>query len=50
MYNLTEDPGETNDLSSKYPQRVEDMVGVWKQYEEDNEILDVALDLADKVK
>jgi arylsulfatase len=50
LYNLKEDPGELDDLGSQYPQRVEDMVGLWEQYKEENEILDIALDLSDKVK
>ena len=46
LFNLAEDPAEINDLSSKYPERVEDMVKKWEQYKEDNTVLDAALDLS----
>lgn len=50
LYNLKEDPAEINDLSSEYPQKVEKMVALWEQYKEDNSVLDISLDLADRVK
>jgi len=50
LYNLIEDPAELNDLSSEHPQKVEDMVALWEQYRDDNAVLDISLDLADKVK
>ena len=46
LYNLAEDPAEINDLSSKYPERVGEMVKKWGQYKEDNTVLDVSLDLS----
>lgn len=46
LYNLAEDPAELNNLSSMYPDKVEDMVERWEQYKEDNTVLDVALDLS----
>ena len=46
LYNLAEDPAEINDLSSKYPEKVGEMVKRWEQYKEYNTVLDVALDLS----
>jgi arylsulfatase len=46
LYNLAEDPAESNDLSSRYPEKVEEMVNSWEQYKEDNRVLDVSLDLS----
>lgn len=45
LYNIAEDPAELDDLSSKYPEKVEDMVERWEQYKDNNTVLDVALDL-----
>jgi len=49
LYDLAEDPAESNDLSSKYPEMVEDMVKKWEQYKEDNTVLDIALDLSRRI-
>ena len=46
LFNLAEDPAEINDLSSKYPDKVEDMVERWELYKENNAVLDAALDLS----
>jgi arylsulfatase len=46
LYNLAEDPAESNDLSSRYPEKVAEMVNSWEQYKEDNRVLDVSLDLS----
>jgi arylsulfatase len=46
LYNLAEDPSETNNLSSQHPDRVTAMVKSWEEYKEDNAVLDVALDLS----
>jgi len=46
LYNLAEDPSEMHDLSSEYPEKVEEMVKKWEQYKEDNSVLDAALDLS----
>ena len=45
LYNLAEDPAESNNLSSEYPERVDAMVELWEQYKADNLVLDTALDL-----
>jgi arylsulfatase len=50
LFNLQHDPGEMNDLSSEHPDRVETMVAMWEQYKADNTVLDISLDLAEKVK
>ena len=50
LYNLKEDPAELNDLSSEYPQKIENMVALWVQHRDDNRVLDISLDLVNKVK
>jgi arylsulfatase len=46
LYNLADDPEEMNDLGGEHPERLEEMVAMWKQYKIDNEVLDISLDLA----
>ena len=46
LYNLAEDPSESNNLSSQHPDRVAAMAKSWEQYKEDNAVLDVSLDLS----
>jgi arylsulfatase len=50
LYNLKENPAETNDLSSEYPQIVEEMVALWEQYKEENTVLDISYDLSGAVE
>ncbi len=50
LYKLSEDPGELNDLSSEYPERVADMVAKWEQYKNDNIVLDISLDMSRMVE
>jgi arylsulfatase len=50
LYNLKQDPGEIEDLSSEYSEKVEEMVALWEQYKEDNMILDISYDLSDAVE
>ena len=50
LYNLKQDPGEIEDLSSEYPEKVEEMVALWARYSEDNSVLDISYDLSDAVK
>jgi arylsulfatase len=50
LYDLKKDPGETQDLSSDYPEKVEEMVALWEQYSEDNSVLDISYDLSDAVE
>jgi arylsulfatase len=50
LFNLKQDPGEVADLSAQHPEKLEEMVGLWEQYKTDNGVLDISLDLSDKVK
>ena len=50
LYNLKQDPGEIEDLSSENPEKVEEMVALWEQYKEDNMVLDISYDLSDAVE
>jgi arylsulfatase len=50
LFNLREDPAEMNDLSGEYPEKLAEMIALWELYKEDNGVLDVALDLAEKVE
>ena len=50
LYNLKENPAETVDLSSEYPQKFEEMIALWEQYQKDNTVLDIALDLSGAVE
>jgi len=46
LYKIADDPAELNNLSSEYPEKVEDMVKKWEQYKDNNAVLDVSLDLS----
>ena len=46
LFNLKEDPPETNDLSDKHPGKVKEMVALWEQYKKDNGVLDISFDLS----
>ena len=39
LYNLEEDPGELNDLAQSRPGKLQDMLALWEQYVEDNDVL-----------
>lgn len=41
LYNLAQDPGETNDLSAAEPQRLQQMLGLYEQYTMQNSVLPV---------
>ena len=45
LFNLREDPGETNDLSKLHPEKVEEMATLWEQYRIDNNVLDISYDM-----
>jgi len=32
---MAKDPGETEDLSKKYPEKIKELKAAWKQYAED---------------
>jgi len=40
LYNLSEDPGEMNDLSDQNPQKKAELLEAWEQYARDNEVFD----------
>jgi arylsulfatase len=46
LYDLTVDPGETNDLSNEYPQKLDEMIALWEQYKADNTVLDISFDVS----
>jgi len=46
LYDLAKDPAEMKDLSSEYPEKVDELVEKWEQYKKDNVVLDVSLDLS----
>jgi arylsulfatase len=50
LYDLKKDPGETNDLSSEYPEKVQEMIALWERYKKDNAVLDISYDLSGAVK
>ncbi len=35
LFDMSKDPGETHDLASKYPKRLEELKGAWEQYADD---------------
>ena len=35
LFNLSKDPGETHDLSKKYPKKLEELKAAWNQYADD---------------
>ena len=41
LFDLKQDPGELNDLGKKHPQKLEELVARWEQYEEENGVLDL---------
>ena len=42
LFNLQEDPGETRDLSSKYPQKLLELKGFWRKFQDNNNVLDLS--------
>ena len=50
LFNLKQDPAELANLSQQHPERLKEMVALWEQYKMDNGVLDISLDLSDKVK
>ncbi len=42
LFDLKQDPGELNDLANKHPQKLEELVNRWEQYEEENGVLDLS--------
>jgi arylsulfatase len=50
LFNLKRDPAELTDLSAQHPEKLKEMVDLWGQYKKDNGVLDISLDLSDKVR
>ena len=50
LFNLKEDPGELSDLATKHPGKLKSLVAQWEQYQKDNGVLDISLDLSGAVK
>ena len=46
LFNLREDPAEMNDLAGAQPERLAEMVALWKQYRQDNGVLDITMDMS----
>jgi len=41
LFNLLKDPGETDDLSKKYPKKIEELKAAWKQYADDVGVVEI---------
>jgi arylsulfatase len=39
LYNLAQDPAELHDLSKKYPDKLKELVDLWKQYASHNHVI-----------
>jgi arylsulfatase len=50
LFNLKEDPAELNDLSKEHPEKLQELITLWEEYKEENGVLDISLDIFDKVK
>lgn len=46
LFNLQKDPGETQDLSSKYPVRFSKLKDLWKEFENNNNVLNLVQDMS----
>jgi arylsulfatase len=46
LFDLSKDPAEIHDLSSKQPTKLEEMVALWNQYKEENGVLDIVPEVA----
>jgi len=46
LYNLESDPGETQDLSEKNPEKRAKMQSLWREYKNNNNILDISLNMS----
>ncbi|MCK4774421.1 MAG: sulfatase-like hydrolase/transferase, partial [Candidatus Krumholzibacteria bacterium] len=50
LFNLKQDPAELTDLSAQHPEKLKEMVALWEQYKKDNGVLDISLNLSDKIE
>lgn len=39
LFNLVNDPSEQTDLAAKYPEKLQQMIRLWEQYVDDNEVI-----------
>jgi arylsulfatase len=39
LFNLAEDPSELNDVSDQYPEKLQEMIRLWDDYEERNGVI-----------
>lgn len=39
LYNLSEDPGEVNDVASEYPELVDELTQLWELYAKENGVI-----------
>lgn len=46
FFNLSKNPGELRDLSAEQPDKLQEMVALWKQYSEENGVLDIVPEVA----
>jgi arylsulfatase A-like enzyme len=46
LFDLSQDPGETNDLSREHPDRTDSMIALWEQYKAENGVLDISYDVS----
>jgi len=50
LFNLERDPAEMIDLSEQHPDKREELIALWNQYQKENGVLDISLDVAGKLK
>ena len=50
LFNLKQDPAELADLGGLHPEKLKEMIAHWEQYKADNGVLDISLDLSDKIE
>jgi arylsulfatase len=46
LFDLSKDPAESHDLGAEQPAKLEEMVALWDQYKEDNDVLDIVPEVA----
>lgn len=42
LFNISKDPGETEDLSRKYPKKMKELKAAWKQYADDVGVVEIS--------
>ena len=50
LFDLDVDPAELNDLSKQHPDKLKELVAMWERYKKDNGVIDISLDVAEKLK